>query len=219
MEAGPAAMGLRPAGWAETPAVQSGSEMELVSEGEPETEATAWGERMAGGVRDEAAGAVPAGCAGQAGAECAAEAANGAARRLGWAGSEMHSEAAGAGGVMAVSAGAKQGLAGCGNEEEAARGPGAGWGPGMLVVKPVSELQKHSRLPAAVLAAGLGWGAWEEEPGRSCRVPAILGVVPAALAAERMNLSRSHCLEGWGCWVMCCGYPGRCPWGRCSLRR
>lgn len=198
--------------------MQSGSETALASEGEPETEVTAWGARTAGGVRDEAAVAVPASCAGQAGAECAAEAASGAARRLGRAGSGMHSEAAGAGEAMAVSAGAKQGLAGCGNEEEAARGPGAGWGPGMLVVKPAVEPWKHSRLPAAVLAAGLGWGAWEEEPGRSCWVPAAPGAAPAALAAERMNLSRSHCLEGWGCWATCSGYPGRCPWGRCSLR-
>lgn len=199
--------------------MQSGSETALVSEGEPETEETAWRARTAGGVRDEAAGAAPAGCAGRAGAERAAEAASGAAMRLGPAGSAMRSEAAGAGEAMAVSAGAMQGLAGCGNEEEAARGPGAGWGPGMLVVKPAEELRKHSRLQAAVLAAELGWGAWQEEPGRSCWVPAALGAAPAALAAERMNLSRSHCLEGWGCWVTCSGYPGRCPWGRCSLRR
>lgn len=199
--------------------MQSGSETALVSEGEPETEETAWGARTAGGVRDEAAGAAPAGCAGRAGAERAAEAASGAAMRLGPAGSAMRSEAAGAGEAMAVSAGAMQGLAGCGNEEEAARGPGAGWGPEMLVVKPAEELRKHSRLQAAVLAAELGWGAWQEEPGRSCWVPAALGAAPAALAAERMNLSRSHCLEGWGCWVTCSGYPGRCPWGRCSLRR
>lgn len=59
---------------------------------------------------------------------------------------------------------------------------------------------------------------WEEELGQNRSVPEALGAVPAALAVEQMNPSRSHCLEGSGCWVTCSGYPGRCPWDRCSLR-
>lgn len=98
----------------------------LVSEGEPETEMTEWGGKMAGKVRDEAGGAEPAGCEGQAGPDCGAAAASGAVKRQGSAGSATHSGAAEVGGVRGASAGAKQGPAVCESEEAEAQGPGAG---------------------------------------------------------------------------------------------
>lgn len=139
-------------------------------------------------------------------------------RRLGSAGSETHSAAAEEGGAKGVSVGAKQGPAVCESEEVVEQGPGAGWGAGMLTERPAVELEQHLTLLAAMLATGLTLVAWEEEPGQKHPVPAAPGAVPAALAAEQMNPSRSHCPEGWGCWGTCSGCPGQCPWDRCSPR-
>lgn len=122
------------------PGERSENEMVLVSEGEPETEMTEWGEKRAGKVQGEAGGAEPAGCGGQAGPGCGGEAGSGPGRRQGLAGSETHSEAAVVGGVMGASEGARQGPAGCGNEEVVGQGPGAGWRAGTLMVRPVVEL-------------------------------------------------------------------------------
>lgn len=219
-EAAPAAAGSQPAARAEPPAPGEPSVNGTVlgSGGEPETATTEWGAKTAGEARDEAGEAGPAGCEGRAAPGRGAEAASGAARRQGEAGSEPRSKAAGAGEAMAVSAGAKRGLAGCENEEVVVRGPGAGWRAGMPMARPAAEPQQRSRLLAALMVAGQISVAWEEEPGRSCSVPGALEAVPAALAAERRNPSRSHCLEGWGCWVTCSGCPGRCPWDRCCPR-
>lgn len=127
-EAEPAAARLQLAGQAALPepGEQSENETVLASEGEPETEMTEWGGKMAGKVQDEAGGAEPAGCEGQAGPDCGAEAASEAAKRQGSAGSATHSKVAEVGGVMGASAGAKQGPAVCENEEVAAQGPGTG---------------------------------------------------------------------------------------------
>lgn len=219
-EAEPAAARLRLAGQAALPepAEQSENEMVLVSEGEPETEMTEWGEKMAGRVQDGAGGAEPEGCEGQAGPDCGAEAVSEAVRRLGLAGSATRSVAAEEGGVMGVSVGAKQGPAVYESEEVVEQGPGAGWGAGMLMARPAVELKQRLTLLAAMLATGLTLVVWEEEPGQKHPVPAALGAVLAALAAEQMNPSRSHCPGGWGCWGMCSDYPGQCPWGRCCLR-
>lgn len=128
VEAEPAAVRLQLAEQAvlPEPGEQSENEMVLVSEGEPETEMTEWGGKMAGKVQDEAGGAGPAGCEGQAGPDCGAEAASEAVKRQGSAGSATHSKAAEVGGVTGVSAGAKQGPAVCENEEVVVQGPGAG---------------------------------------------------------------------------------------------
>lgn len=140
-EAEPAAARLQLAGQAALPGEWSENETVLVSEGEPETEMTEWGGRMAGKGRDEAGGAGPAGCARQAGPGCGAEAASGAVRRRqGLAGSAARSEAAVEGEAMAASVGARQGPAVCESEVVAVeQGPGAGWGAGMLMVRPVVE--------------------------------------------------------------------------------
>lgn len=157
MEAEPAAARLQLAGQAALPEPGERSENEtvLVSEGEPETEMTEWGGKMAGKVQDEAGGAEPAGCEGRAGPDCGAEAASGAVKRRGSAGSVTHSKAAGAGEETGASAGAKQGPAVCASEEAAARGPGAGWGAGMPMARPVAELKQHLTLLAAMLVTGL----------------------------------------------------------------
>lgn len=190
-----------------------------MSEGEPETEMTEWEGRRAGKEQDETGGAEPAGREGPAGPGRAARAASAAARRPGRAGSAGRSGAAAAGAARGVSAGAERGPAGCGSAEAVAQGPGAARGAGMLTARPAAGLQWRSTPPAAMLVTGLVWVAWEGEPGQKRSVPGALGAVPAALAVERMNPSRSHCLGGWGCWGTCSGCPGRCPWDRCSLRR
>lgn len=144
-EAEPAAARLWSAGQAALPepAEQSENEMELVSEGEPETEMTEWGGKMPGKAQDEAGGAGPEGCEGQAGPDCGAEAESEAVRRLGSAGSVTHSGAAEEGGVMGFSAGAKQGPAVCESEEVVEQGPGAGWGAEMLTARPAVELKQR----------------------------------------------------------------------------
>lgn len=129
--------------------------MVLASEGEPETEMTAWGGKTAGKVQDEAGGAGSAGCEGQAGPDCGAEAASEAATRQGSAGSATHSTAAAVGGVTGASEGAKQGPAVCENEEVAALGPGSGSGAGMLMARPAVGLKQHSTPLAAMLVTGL----------------------------------------------------------------
>lgn len=157
-EAEPAAVRLQSAGQAASPEPGERSENEtvLASEGEPETEMTEWGGKTAGKVQDEAGGAEPAGCEGQAGPGCGAEAASEAEKRQGSAGSATRSEAAEVGGVMGASAGAKQGPAVCENEEGVAvRGPGAGWGAGMLTARPAAEPKQRSTPPAAMPVTGL----------------------------------------------------------------
>jgi len=141
VEAEPAAARLQSAGQAALPEPGERSENEtvLVSEGEPETEMTEWGGKMAGKVQDEAEGAEPAGCERPTGPGHGAEAAGEAVRKQQPAGSATRSKAAGAGGATGVSAGAKQGPAVC--ENAAARGPGAGRGVGMLTARPAAELQ------------------------------------------------------------------------------
>lgn len=127
-EAEPAAARLQLAGQAALPEPGERSENEtvLVSEGEPETEMTEWGGKMAGKVQDEAGGAEPAGCEGLAGPDRGAEAASGAVKRQGSAGSATRSRAGEAGGAMGVSAGAKQEPAVCESGAAVAQGPGAG---------------------------------------------------------------------------------------------
>lgn len=204
------------------PAEQRESEKEPVSGGEPETEKTAWGERMAEGVQGEAEEAGLAGREGEAGPGHGVEAASGAVlMQQPGADSATRSGAAAVGVVRGVSVGAGQEPAVCESEVVAVLEAGAGWEAETLTAKPGGRRRQRGRSTLLASMWGAGWISvgWKVGPGQSRSVPGAPAAAPGALAAELMNPSRSHCPGGWGCWVTCSGCPGQCLLGRCCLHR